>query len=235
MASPQVENGYTMLSNELLEAYAMIRISGEENQLFWFIVRKTYGFKKKDDAISLSQFSLATGINKQNVCRALSKLIIKNMIIKNDNGLITRYRIQKDYTSWKPLSKKIIKKSVIKIDNLPLSKKIHTKETITKENIYNQKFDEFWEAYPKKVGKKPALIKWNKLTIKQKDMAIIGAKYYRDEIIEKGTEDDFIKHPSTFLNKKAEYWMDYQEKRKSGLSDEELLRKHKESLKPRRY
>lgn len=161
MASPQIENGYTMLSNELLEAFSMVRISGEENQLFWFIIRKTYGFKKKDDAISLSQFSLGTGINKPNVCRALSKLITKNMIIKNDNGLITKYRIQKDYTSWKPLSKKIIK-AVIKKDNLPLSKKIHTKETLTKEKTtisFNRLTGDF-EGIPERI-----INKWKKLYI----------------------------------------------------------------------
>ncbi len=148
MASPQVENGYTMLANELLEAYSMIRVSGEENQLFWFIIRKTYGFKKKEDAISLSQFSIGTGINKPNVCRALSNLIKKNLIIKNDNGLITSYRIQKDYAKWKALSKKIrLSKEIIdpiNIDNNPIIKNDtykrnkNTKETLTKERCENK-------------------------------------------------------------------------------------------------
>jgi hypothetical protein len=48
-----------------------------------------------------------------------------NIIIKKDNNL---YRFQKDFDCWKPLSKKITlsKKiiTVIKKDNLPLSKKI---------------------------------------------------------------------------------------------------------------
>ena len=60
------------------------------------------------------------------------------MVIKSDNGDTTRYRFNKDFDSWVPLSKKI---TVIKKDNAllskvitePLSKKIHTKETLTKE------------------------------------------------------------------------------------------------------
>jgi len=135
MASPQTENGFTKIANELLEAFSRIRISGEENQVFWVILRKTYGFKKIEDNISLSQFMLSTGINKPNICRALSKLITKNMIIKNDNKDITSYRIQKDYSKWLPLSKLI---TIINIDNKkqekPLSILRHTKDN-TKENI----------------------------------------------------------------------------------------------------
>lgn len=139
MARPQIENGYTMIANELLEAISRRLLSGDEHRVFWTILRKTYGFKKKLDQISLSQFVLATGINKQNVCRALSKLIKKNMIIKIDNKLMRSYSIQKNYTTWKPLSKQITLskqiKSVIQIDNKTLSKQITTKERDTKETI----------------------------------------------------------------------------------------------------
>jgi phage replication O-like protein O len=143
MASPQTENGYTKIANELLEALAKIRLSGEETQVFLALLRKTYGFQKKTDTISLSQFVEATGINKPNVCRAIKRLIEKNIIIKKDNAGITSYSIQKNYTKWKPLSKKIMLskkiRGVIKKDNLPLSKKIHTKEKETKETITKER------------------------------------------------------------------------------------------------
>ena len=48
MAMPQVENGYTRIANELLEALAKIRIPGEARQVFDVIMRKTYGFRKSD-------------------------------------------------------------------------------------------------------------------------------------------------------------------------------------------
>lgn len=106
MANPQPDQ-FTRISNELFEALARIRISGEENQVLRVIIRKTYGFHKKMDAIALDQFTLMTGLKKPHVCRALSKLVMKNIIIKNDNGRIVRYGIQKDYSQWKPLPKKI--------------------------------------------------------------------------------------------------------------------------------
>ena len=143
MASPQIENGHTRIANELLDAIVRVGLAGEESKVFWFIVRKTYGYQKTWDEISLSQFCLASGLNKQNTCRALSNLIKKNMIIKSDKGKITKYRIQKDYTIWKPLSKLIMlsnpikpvinidKESVIKSETHKRNK--NTKETITKE------------------------------------------------------------------------------------------------------
>lgn len=174
MASPQVENGYTKIANELLEAYSKIRLSGEENQIFWIIIRKTYGFEKKEDNISLSQFVLSTGINKPNVCRALSNLIEKNMIIKNDNNNITNYRIQKDYTQWRPLSKKIMlsKKiiEIIKKDNKTVIKKDtykrnkNTKETLTKPDdikLTNLLIEKILENNPKS--------RVNDMTQKQKE------------------------------------------------------------------
>lgn len=141
---PQLENGYLRIANELIEALAGIRISGEEMQCLWVIFRKTYGWEKKFDWIALSQFEEMTGIKRPNVVRALCKLIDKNIVIKKDNGFNVSYGFQKDYRKWKPLSKKItiIKKdkAVIKKDKKSLSKKIHTInnstiDTITKESI----------------------------------------------------------------------------------------------------
>ena len=53
---PQLENGYTKIANELLEAIAAIRIPGEAMQVLLVIIRKTYGYCKKKDAISISLF-----------------------------------------------------------------------------------------------------------------------------------------------------------------------------------
>jgi phage replication O-like protein O len=143
MASPQKENGYTAIANELMEALSAIRISGEARQCLDVIFRKTYGYNKQDDNIALSQFVKYTKMPKATICRALLKLVKMNIIIvKNDNDIGNNYRILKDYTQWKPLTKKII---IDKKDNghyqkrqLSLTKKGHTKDNITKDNITKQ-------------------------------------------------------------------------------------------------
>jgi len=138
VANPQLENGYIKIATEIMEALTKYRIPGEQMQCLLFIIRKTYGWNKKEDSIALIQFVDATGINMPNVCRALKGLIDKNIIIKKDNRAITKYLFNKRYKTWKPLSKKI---TVIKKDNLGLSKKIDTIDTITKDikKIYKRK------------------------------------------------------------------------------------------------
>jgi len=61
---PQKENGYTPIANEIMDALCSHRISGEERQLLDCIIRKTYGWNKKVDEISLSQFMKMTGMYK---------------------------------------------------------------------------------------------------------------------------------------------------------------------------
>ena len=142
MASPQCEDGYTKIANDIMDALVRFRIPGEERQVLDCIIRKTYGWGKKTDRISLSQFCEATGMKKPNVVRSIHSLLSKMIIvvIKSDNDSSHVYGINKDYDQWKPLSKKITLSKVItpiiKSDNESLSKVIPTKEkkeTITKE------------------------------------------------------------------------------------------------------
>lgn len=140
MANPQVENGYTKISNEILEALAKIRINGEARQILDVIIRKTYGFNKKQDKISLSQFVLATSLTKQSVCRALKRLINMKIIIKIDNENIQIYQFNKDFDTWKSLSKllkgvAVSPTTINEIDKEGVAVLRHTKDNITKENI----------------------------------------------------------------------------------------------------
>ena len=144
MSSPQLENGYTKIANELLDALCRIRISGEARQVLDFIIRKTYGFNKKEDIIALSQICLGTGLKKSTTCKATNKLISMNMITKKDNALGNIYRFNKDFDSWKPLPKKITlpkkEMSVTKKGNNRYPKRdiqkklINIKETVAEVN-----------------------------------------------------------------------------------------------------
>ena len=97
MANPQGDKDYTKVSNEIIEALALTDLSNYEFRVFMMLIRKTYGFHKKTDWISLSQLAERTGIKLSHICRTIKKLKAKNMIIKN--GKITG--IQKDYEQWK--------------------------------------------------------------------------------------------------------------------------------------
>lgn len=139
MNTPQLENGYTKIANELIEQYASIRVSGECIQVLWVIIRKTYGFNKKHDSIPLIQFMQATGLKKVTVCKALKKLHEMQLIgvTKKGNEFASSYCLIKNCSLWKPLPKKVTlpKKviSVTKKGNRPLPILVPSKETKTKE------------------------------------------------------------------------------------------------------
>ena len=109
MSSPQKENGYTAIANEIMEALAKARISGEARQMLDVIIRKTYGFNKKQDRIATSQFMELTGLPRYSVHRARIKLLKMNLITvtKKGDSQILIYSLQKDYDKWKLLPKKV--------------------------------------------------------------------------------------------------------------------------------
>ena len=223
---PQLENGFTQIANELIEQFARIRIPGEAMQVFWVMLRKTYGFHKKADKIALSQIVAATGLKKVAVCKAIKKLIELNLITKKGNNVATEYTINKLFDTWKPLPKKVtLPKKVMSVTqkgNLPLPKKDTTKETITKETItkettsknhFDDAFEKFWSIYPKKVEKKSAYKKFIGIMKRgeaTEDQIIDGVKsYLKSDTVAKG----FIKNPTTWLN--GGCWSDEHQKGQS--------------------
>ncbi len=110
MSNPQAEDGHVDIANEVMDALCRIRIPGEARQILDFIIRKTWGWKKKEDAIPLSQFEKGTGLKKTHVLKAVYKLQEMNLIITQKGNGIVRYGINKDYDSWKPLPKKVTEK-----------------------------------------------------------------------------------------------------------------------------
>lgn len=102
MANPQPDK-FTRLSSELLNALCRTRVSGEARQVFDAIMRKTYGFHKKEDFIAISQISEATGLSKRSAERGKAVLVNLGMIttVKIDGVTVHQVAIQKDYKRWK--------------------------------------------------------------------------------------------------------------------------------------
>ena len=103
MANPQKENGFTPIASELVEALAEINLSAYESRILWALFRKTYGWHKKADRVSRSQFAEITGLDPRHISRTLANLLSRNIIIKKAvSPQVVIYSIQKDYTLWKP-------------------------------------------------------------------------------------------------------------------------------------
>jgi len=134
VVNTQAETGFVKVPNEFWDALCRLRIPGEARQVFDFILRKTLGWNKKADQISLSQISLGTGLNKAKVIRARHKLIALNLIVisQKGNGNNATYSINMNFSAWKPFPKKetFPKKEMIvpQKGNKTFPKKGHTKD-----------------------------------------------------------------------------------------------------------
>jgi phage replication O-like protein O len=96
MASPQTENGYTQLANELLEQLCKPGINGSEFRVLLLVIRKTYGFKKKSDRISLTQFQNYTGMKRAQAVETIKSLRDKRILIVVDGKFV----FNKNYDEW---------------------------------------------------------------------------------------------------------------------------------------
>ena len=82
----------------------------------------------------------------------------------------------------------------------------NTKDIATK--VADSAFEEFWQSYPKKVGKGQAQKTWDKLKIKVIDEILNSLKWQR--VCEQWQKDggQFIPNPSTYLSQQR--WLDEQ-------------------------
>jgi phage replication O-like protein O len=142
MACPQKENGFTQIANEILEKLAFAGINGSEYRLLLVVFRKTYGFQKKKDKISLSQFQKFTNMNRANVVRTIKTLVAKRILLKEGNT----YIFNKNWEEWvvakrlpssqkdTPPSSQMATKSSSQKDTHKRKKEIETKEMLSKES-----------------------------------------------------------------------------------------------------
>ena len=154
------------------------------------ILRKTYGWHKKEDHIGLGQFSEMTGLTRQHALRAIKKLEAKHVIAvtKNGNSGVNSYKFIKDFDKWRLLPKKDtllpnLVGGVTKNGVGVLPKMVHTKEN-TKENTKERPFilpeyipKETWAAYMAVRVKKRAAKTTYALTLIIKELEKINKDY----------------------------------------------------------
>lgn len=96
MANPQKENGYTSIANEILEHLFLAGINGSEYRILLVVIRKTYGFQKTKDRISLSQFQNHTKMNRPQAVDTIKSLLEKKILKKENNQFV----FNKNYDEW---------------------------------------------------------------------------------------------------------------------------------------
>lgn len=137
----QVENGsYTRIVNKVLDELVKAPILGAELAACLFVIRKTYGYGKKEDQISLSQFEEGIGRSRPTVTKALKNMQLVN-ILKLVKGGDSRkqsnvWAFNKYYQTWKLVKTPKLVKDTTRTSKEKLNKLVkvglHTKDN-TKE------------------------------------------------------------------------------------------------------
>lgn len=122
MASPQLEDGYTKIANELFEALCRVQLSGHEWSYVMAVMRKTYGYNKKEDWVTNTQIAQMTGLRKERVSEAKRRLLEKKIVTENRNKI----SLNKNYEEWLELRKTVT--PVTENRNKKLRKTVSTKE-----------------------------------------------------------------------------------------------------------
>lgn len=106
MTSPQTEDGFTKIANELLEAICRHKFTAREYAVVLAVIRKTYGFNKKLDRLALSQLETMTGVTRGNLSETIKRLeSYRVLFLKREQGKTQSIGINKNYTQWQVFPK----------------------------------------------------------------------------------------------------------------------------------
>lgn len=103
MANPQKENGYTMLANEILDRIMQTAFNGTQFRIVIAVWRNTYGYRRKEHAMSIDYIAQATKVHPTQVKREIKNLIDQNVIVvvkEADNNRARTISFNKDYDTW---------------------------------------------------------------------------------------------------------------------------------------
>jgi len=231
--SPQLEDGYIRLANELFDAILLAKLKYSTQTVLLAVLRKTYGYGKKEDDMSASQIGELCGMKRQHVTTALNELAAMGIIHKRPGQYGVVAGVNKDYSSWKvgspnlgqvnesrtsPNLGQVSKKqgftspNLGQVDSPNLG---HTKNNLPKDNIQKKKpcasadaFARFWTAYPKKKSKGQAEKAFSKINPDEQLLGVMLAAIGRAKTSDqwRRNKGQFVPYPATWLNAKG--WED---------------------------
>lgn len=139
-----------MLPNDLIDKGYMAHMKGPALPCYLFIVRKTRGWNKSDDSISVSQLVKGTGYNKDSVLKGCEKLVSMGVIERKSFAnqpakyVLTDSIFAVDILDSENIAGENIEGGVDILDSVHSKDSTHnnnSKTTITKANIYKEKFN----------------------------------------------------------------------------------------------
>ena len=209
--SPQLEDGHIRIANELFDAILRFPLGRNEAEVMYAILRKTYGYGKKQDDMTVTQLANLTGITRPRASEALTALASINAVRKTDGHYGYVLAVNKNYAEWQRTENVRVRKTYggrTKNVRGAYEKRTHKRQlqkTTTKENGRTA-FDQFWLAYPRKEKKQEARKAWQALKPCETLTAEIVKALTQHKRQEQWQTRKFIPHPATWL--RARQWED---------------------------
>ncbi|WP_250501950.1 replication protein [Caballeronia sp. AZ7_KS35] len=227
--SPQLEEGYTRIANELLEAITLAPFSQNQYKVILTVWRMTYGFNKQSDQLALSQIMVRTGMKKPQASLAVSQLIEMRVLLAGEGRHARVLSLNKFYTRWADHVRvelpsrgsenqnptvmesvtegsEVQNSTVLKSGTTKDNSKRHTQKKENLSRSLRERFEIFWAAYPRKKSKTHAEKAFAKCNPDEQLFNDLMAGLERAKTSEQWANPRFIPHAATWLN--AGGWMD---------------------------
>lgn len=101
ICSPQLEKGHTRLANELLEAITAYSFTAAQLKVLLVVIRKTYGWRRKNAPISYGAITHLTGLNKRYAKKIVEQLVKDRVLLKSKDGIKNILGLNKSYPQWR--------------------------------------------------------------------------------------------------------------------------------------
>ena len=227
MPSPQLENGYTRIANELYDAIIAFDFTKRQAKLVHAIIRYTYGFHRKEWATTFVEIARITRMDRHNTMKAAQELEAMQVLgVESTPRKGVNVCLQKDYGRWALGSKQPpqINPTAWGQNNFPLgSKQPHlkkertTKKLTTKETPLTPQGAEWFETFLKRyrehdhnrrTKRADALKRWVSLEVDDEKFTEIMAGLDRwivsHEWVKEGGK--FVPGAQVWLSPESEKW-----------------------------
>ncbi len=97
-----MDDGYTRIAHGIVEELmqSKYKLSGREYAVLMVVIRKTYGYRKSEDWIALSQFVESTGLDKCSCQKVIKGLAERKIINRKVQGHDQKVSINTEVSNW---------------------------------------------------------------------------------------------------------------------------------------
>lgn len=105
-AEIQPDKNWTRINNSILELLATTNFTARELRCLLFLFRTTYGFNRKEQAISYTEWEQGTNMRRAHIHATLQGLVARKVIVKTDTGTRSKsvWAFNKYFEQWLPVT-----------------------------------------------------------------------------------------------------------------------------------